>query len=1503
MYYSREQSSLVRDQLLQLGQDGSMGAVVKVVSAQWKGLSAEAKGPYEELAKEDRARYQSQCDARDAQVLAEQEERRQSNQATETSTKMRNSTLSNTEALAVKEAAKSSRAPRQLSAHQQKEKDDRAKLKMAETKRVKKADEELKKVKAEQAEARLKFLLSQSDLFSHFGKSADGKGGGIFDKMAPKDISSARGKNDSKTPFSPGSSRRQINESNQNLAELDADEAAMLEDEEDDEDGTSTSSSKEKKAKKGTILMSQPSIISGGQLRPYQLEGLNWMIRLIENGINGILADEMGLGKTLQSISIIAYQHQHLNVTGPHLVMVPKSTLSNWMNEFKRFCPTIKVMKFHGSKEERATIAEEHLKLSKSDKVREWDVLVTTYEVVNLEKNVLTKIHWRYLIIDEAHRLKNEASQFSQTVRALQTHNRLLLTGTPLQNNLHELWALLNFLLPDVFSSSEQFDEWFNLDVDDTEHKQRIIGQLHKLLRPFMLRRLKVDVEKTLPPKSETILFVGMSAMQKKLYKDILMRDIDTINSGESGKAGRTAVLNIVMQLRKACNHPYLFPGQEDRSLNPLGSHLIENCGKMVLLDKLLKKMKERGHRVLIFSQMTKMIDILEDYFIAKTYDYCRIDGNTTYEEREDRIAAYNKPNSEKFIFVLSTRAGGLGINLQTADTVILFDSDWNPQADLQAQDRAHRIGQKKPVQIFRLVTEDSVEVKVVERAQQKLKLDAMVVQQGRLQEKEKKMSKEELLDTIKFGADKIFRSKESGISDADIDVILEEGRKKTLEMSSKLESAEKGDMYDFRLDGGMKAQEFDGVDYSDRTTRDAETAALAQLAFIDPGKRERKVVASYAESMQAAKSFTGEEADRKPKMPRHLRLPRMDDWQFYNKQRLEELHAIEETKFEEMVEKGEYPIAGNVSKLVILEEALHAEKESLLNEGFKEWTRVTFNQFIKCSAKHGRNDYEKIAKDMYLETEDVERYATKFWTVGEEHLGQEEYQSKVKSIEKGEKAVEETNRLQEATSKLIQKFDDPWNELTFRYTGGATRVFNQDEDRFLLCLTHLHGYGNWERVRTSIRQSDHFRFDFYINSLTEEQIAKRCDTLMKSAERELLEIEKKEKGDSSSASLKKSTSATSLINGNGSSSTSISGPIAPAVTVKDESAMDIALDPGSTTSNSKNGTNENITPPAPVVVEKVAKIKQEVPKDEGTLLKEIRIKLDNKLKSLGQLREQLRLAKDPSIALGKGPISAKGASAKSGAGAKSKTASAKTTGKSGKGGGKVATAVPEHMLPALTQYIEANASWNLDALKTNFHDENPTIPKRQIEMKIQEMTEKKSGPKDTYRLKPEFKKYVTMKASDFAAKAAPPKKRKATSTAGSTKVAKTVPDTTTTTTTNNNTSTTSTTTATSSTTGSSTEPAQKKVKKDLNGFQLFVKEKKKELQPQIQSENPDADATTVKNLLKPKIADMWKELSDEEKARYDLLADAAASVPDTPVTQATATATTIQTAPTAIST
>lgn len=327
------------------------------------------------------------------------------------------------------------------------------------------------------------------------------------------------------------------------------------------------------------------------------------------------------------------------------------------------------------------------------------------------------------------------------------------------------------------------------------------------------------------------------------------------------------------------------------------------------------------------------------------------------------------------------------------------MQSSRNPQADLQAQDRAHRIGQKKPVQVFRLVTDDTVEVKVVERAQQKLKLDAMVVQQGRLQDKEKKMSKQELLDTIRFGADKIFRSKESSITDEDIDRILEEGRKRTEEMSETLQVAEKGDLYDFRLDGGMSSQIFEGKDYSSREARQAELNALSGLAFIDTGKRERKAIASYSETIARQQA---EESDRKPKLPKHMRLVRMEDWQFYNRERLTELHTEESKLFEKMAENGELPTSSAaLAKINVLPADLLEEKTHLLSEAFSDWTKNHYNNFVRASARHGRNEYAKIAQDVGRSVDDVTRYAKKFWEGGPTMLPAQEWERVTKLIEK----------------------------------------------------------------------------------------------------------------------------------------------------------------------------------------------------------------------------------------------------------------------------------------------------------------------------------------------------------------------------------------------------------------------------------------------------------------------------------------------------------------------
>uniref|UniRef100_A0A8C6GMP8 SWI/SNF related, matrix associated, actin dependent regulator of chromatin, subfamily a, member 1 n=1 Tax=Mus spicilegus TaxID=10103 RepID=A0A8C6GMP8_MUSSI len=536
-----------------------------------------------------------------------------------------------------------------------------------------------------------------------------------------------------------------------------------------------------------------------------------------------------GLGKTLQTIALLGYLKHYRNIPGPHMVLVPKSTLHNWMNEFKRWVPSLRVICFVGDKDVRAAFIRDEMMPG------EWDVCVTSYEMVIKEKSVFKKFHWRYLVIDEAHRIKNEKSKLSEIVREFKSTNRLLLTGTPLQNNLHELWALLNFLLPDVFNSADDFDSWF--DTKNCLGDQKLVERLHAVLKPFLLRRIKTDVEKSLPPKKEIKIYLGLSKMQREWYTKILMKDIDVLNS--SGKMDKMRLLNILMQLRKCCNHPYLFDGAEPGPPYTTDEHIVGNSGKMVALDKLLARIKEQGSRVLIFSQMTRLLDILEDYCMWRGYEYSRLDGQTPHEEREEAIDAFNAPNSSKFIFMLSTRAGGLGINLASADVVILYDSDWNPQVDLQAMDRAHRIGQKKPVRVFRLITDNTVEERIVERAEIKLRLDSIVIQQGRLiDQQSNKLAKEEMLQMIRHGATHVFACKESELTDEDIVTILERGEKKTAEMNERMQKMGESSLRNFRMDLEQSLYKFEGEDYR-------EKQKLGTVEWIEPPKRERK--ANYA--------------------------------------------------------------------------------------------------------------------------------------------------------------------------------------------------------------------------------------------------------------------------------------------------------------------------------------------------------------------------------------------------------------------------------------------------------------------------------------------------------------------------------------------------------------------------------------------------------------------------------------------------------------------------------
>uniref|UniRef100_A0A665UVX6 Uncharacterized protein n=1 Tax=Echeneis naucrates TaxID=173247 RepID=A0A665UVX6_ECHNA len=509
-------------------------------------------------------------------------------------------------------------------------------------------------------------------------------------------------------------------------------------------------------------LKKQPSYIGDEnlELRDYQLAGLNWLAHSWCRCNSVILADEMGLGKTIQTISFLSYLfHQH-QLYGPFLLVVPLSTLTSWQREFDIWAPDMNVVVYLGDVMSRKTIRDYEWVNHQTKRIR-FNALLTTYEILLKDKGVLGNINWAFLGVDEAHRLKNDDSLLYKTLMEFRSNHRLLITGTPLQNSLKELWSLLHFLMPD------KFDSWEDFEDEHGKGRENGYQSLHKVLEPFLLRRVKKDVEKSLPAKVEQILRVDMTAQQKQFYKWILTRNYKALAKGTRGSSA--GFLNIVMELKKCCNHSFLIKQPEDGDTETQQEHLqslVRGSGKLVLLDKLLTRLRERGNRVLIFSQMVRMLDILAEYLAKNRYPFqVWLD----------------------FCFLLSTRAGGLGINLASADTVVIFDSDWNPQNDLQAQARAHRIGQKKQVNIYRLVTKGTVEEDIIERAKKKMVLDHLVIQRmdttGRTvldsnsgNTNSNPFNKEELTAILKFGAEELFKEaegEESEPQEMDIDEIL----------------------------------------------------------------------------------------------------------------------------------------------------------------------------------------------------------------------------------------------------------------------------------------------------------------------------------------------------------------------------------------------------------------------------------------------------------------------------------------------------------------------------------------------------------------------------------------------------------------------------------------------------------------------------------------------------------------------------------------------------------
>lgn len=603
-------------------------------------------------------------------------------------------------------------------------------------------------------------------------------------------------------------------------------------------------------------------------LYDYQHEGLKWLKVLYENGLNGILGDEMGLGKTIQVIALFCHLIEKQQ-SGPYLIIAPLSTLPNWMLEFERFAPDIPIVIFHGPKEERPTM---YSKIRNKYQLKGTDyktqpVVITSFEVPLHEIKFLQSQKWRYIVLDEGHRIKNYNCQLVKVLKTCHFMNKLLLTGTPLQNNLSELWSLLNFLLPDIFDDLAVFESWFDIQAfqnkEDTEkflkqeEEKQIVTSLREILKPFLLRRIKSEVNLEIPPKKELVVYTPFTELQYDLYTAVLNRDIHALSKIEetpliiptvNGKRiPRRCVLrnkngynmdnyennivngispstsneslnseiddekdkwkatkaidhqslsiwnkytnitdrnrdffirihfsNRISMYKKIVNHPYLVHCPLDSvGLPQIDENLVKSSGKLLVLDAMFAKLKARGHRVLLFSTMTMILDMIEDYLSLRDYEYLRLDGTTKLEVRKEYIARFNT-DQNIFLFLVSTRAGGVGLNLAGADTVIIYDSDWNPQVDIQAMARCHRIGQTKPVVVYRLCTKATIDETIIKRAEAKRILEKMVISKKWSSSTFDKKTLLELKQLIESKEYKVVTSSKEIFTDAELDKLLD---------------------------------------------------------------------------------------------------------------------------------------------------------------------------------------------------------------------------------------------------------------------------------------------------------------------------------------------------------------------------------------------------------------------------------------------------------------------------------------------------------------------------------------------------------------------------------------------------------------------------------------------------------------------------------------------------------------------------------------------------------
>ncbi|XP_018645948.1 helicase swr1, putative [Schistosoma mansoni] len=683
-----------------------------------------------------------------------------------------------------------------------------------------KADLEL--LEARRQQRKLNFLITQTELYAHFmaKKMADVNSGNCESKdiCGPENSESVSGNVIQEEDSQEIEAQRIL----RRLEEMDDDSVETKTNDEGTDTGSDisvpcdpTQNDQDTVDSSTTTQIEAPKLFKG-QLKAYQVRGLNWLLGLFDQGINGILADEMGLGKTVQTVAFLGCLAENYNIWGPFLIVTPASTLHNWTQEFAKFLPAFRLVPYWGTPTERKVLRRfwSSTRSSNVESVDESDsqlhVVITSYQVVLQDAKFINKTAWSYIVLDEAHAIKSTSSLRWKILLSFKCRNRLLLTGTPIQNTMQELWALLHFIMPTLFDSHDEFANWFSRDIESqasvtartgggggsitsssgtgslitSKLNENQLSRLHLILKPFMLRRTKTEVEHEISTKTEIMLYCPLSHRQQVLYErlrskirledlssimsangisDNFSSNLDNTNALSSSSSATAHLINLVMQLRKVCNHPDLWErrdvrfscitGQiEPNSCRFYNSNIKYNAynnnrnqyamwklpnllyeddsGKLTTLDYLLSELKSNGHRVLIYSQMTRMIDILEEFMLYRKHAYLRLDGSSRLSNRRDMVAQW-QTNPRWFVFLLSTRAGGLGINLTAADTVIFYDSDWNPTVDQQAMDRAHRLGQTKPVTVYRLICKNTVEGRMLRRAEEKRAMQQMVIQSG----------------------------------------------------------------------------------------------------------------------------------------------------------------------------------------------------------------------------------------------------------------------------------------------------------------------------------------------------------------------------------------------------------------------------------------------------------------------------------------------------------------------------------------------------------------------------------------------------------------------------------------------------------------------------------------------------------------------------------------------------------------------------------------------------